>query len=72
MQKWRRWAVVASNLIQYALICTVCQEPVELETSMADDHGKAIHEKCYLGIVSKSRPHPKKTNFPLDFASASG
>jgi hypothetical protein len=27
-------------------ICSVCNEPVELETSKTDAHGKAVHEEC--------------------------
>jgi len=28
--------------------CPICREPVELETSKADEYGHAIHEECYL------------------------
>jgi hypothetical protein len=29
-------------------ICSVCQQPVRLETAKADENGKAVHEDCYL------------------------
>ena len=33
-------------------LCSLCNEAVELETSKADEDGKAIHEECYLVKVS--------------------
>src|SRR5437660_1338987 len=29
-------------------LCSLCNEAVELETSKADEDGKAIHEECYV------------------------
>jgi hypothetical protein len=29
-------------------ICPICNEIVELTSSMTDDNGKAIHEDCYV------------------------
>jgi len=28
-------------------ICSLCNEPVELETAKTDAHGNAVHEECY-------------------------
>jgi hypothetical protein len=28
--------------------CSICNEPVELETTKTDEYGKAIHEDCYV------------------------
>jgi hypothetical protein len=28
--------------------CSICNQPVDLETAKTDDHGKAVHEQCYL------------------------
>ena len=28
--------------------CVRCQKAIELENAWIDDHGKAIHAKCYL------------------------
>jgi hypothetical protein len=36
-------------------ICGICNEPVKLETSKADELGRAIHEGCYLLKVSLRR-----------------
>jgi len=29
-------------------ICPICNEPVEIATSNTDEHGKAVHEDCYV------------------------
>jgi hypothetical protein len=31
-----------------APICSVCKQPVRLETAKADENGEAVHEVCYL------------------------
>jgi hypothetical protein len=28
--------------------CSICNEPVELETAATDENGKAVHEDCYV------------------------
>lgn len=28
--------------------CSVCNKPVDLKTTKTDDHGKAVHEECYV------------------------
>jgi hypothetical protein len=33
------------------LLCRICGKPVAIETSKADDEGKAIHEDCYVKRV---------------------
>jgi hypothetical protein len=30
------------------ICCFVCNQPVELKTSMTDGQGRAVHEECYL------------------------
>jgi hypothetical protein len=30
------------------LVCSVCNELVELETTMIDESGKPVHEECYV------------------------
>lgn len=29
-------------------ICSVCKQPVRLETAKSDENGKAVHEDSYL------------------------
>jgi hypothetical protein len=33
------------------LPCSICKNPVPLETSNTDELGKAVHEKCYVLTV---------------------
>jgi hypothetical protein len=39
-------------------ICSLCNEPVELETSKTDENGRAVHEECYtLKMQSERTEH---------------
>jgi hypothetical protein len=38
-------------------LCPLCNEPVELENSITDEAGKAVHEDCYLQAL-KAAPAP--------------
>ena len=29
-------------------ICSICKEPVRLETAKTDENGQAVHEDCYV------------------------
>jgi hypothetical protein len=46
--------------------CSVCGRPVELETSKADEFGKAVHEECYVLKVRRRTPNL----FPLCLTGA--
>jgi formylmethanofuran dehydrogenase subunit E len=37
-----------SASIHHVLRCTICHEPVPVETAKTDSNGKAIHEECYM------------------------
>ena len=42
--------------------CSICNEPVELETAKTDEDGKTVHEDCYVGRMMRLReitPPPK-------------
>jgi hypothetical protein len=43
-------------------LCPICNEPVELENSKANENGKAVHEDCYVATlkVPPSPEPPKK------------
>jgi hypothetical protein len=30
------------------LLCTICNNPVPIETSRTDEYGQPVHEHCYL------------------------
>jgi len=37
--------------VQWRPECVLCKESVELEESMSDEYGQAIHEDCYVSTV---------------------
>lgn len=41
--------------MSYELSCAVCKEPVNLEESKTDEHGRAIHENCYILTVKNRK-----------------
>lgn len=34
--------------ILYLPFCPICNKPVPLEIANTDEHGRAVHEECYL------------------------
>jgi hypothetical protein len=45
---------------QIVLVCSICHQPVAIETSKTDEHGHAIHEDCYvlkLRLFQESKLH---------------
>jgi len=32
-------------------VCVICGDPVALESSKTDEHGRAVHEDCYVNIT---------------------
>ncbi len=42
--------------MSYTPICWVCKEPVTLEASKTDEHGRAIHENCYVWTFELRKP----------------
>jgi hypothetical protein len=37
-------------------ICPLCNQPVELGTSLTDDVGKVVHDGCLVGRVKERSP----------------
>lgn len=33
--------------------CAVCGDTVELESCKTDEHGQAVHQKCYIASLAK-------------------
>jgi len=41
---------------QQSLVCRICSSSIPLETSNTDEHGRAVHEECYVSAtISKFR-----------------
>jgi hypothetical protein len=39
--------------------CTICAKPLDLTVDLyADEHGKALHEDCYVKHIASSRRNP--------------
>lgn len=36
--------------------CQLCQQPVMLETARINEHGKAVHEECYVNALKNAKP----------------
>lgn len=45
--------------------CPICNEPVKLETAKANEHGKPVHEECYLASISGKAPPKTLAKPPL-------
>jgi hypothetical protein len=46
------------------LICSICNEPIRLETSKTDENGQSVHEDCYIQRLLASLndpPNPQHT-----------
>ena len=48
------------------IICSICEQPLPLESAKVDDHGRAVQEACYaqtIDISSKLVPRAQKGAF---------
>jgi hypothetical protein len=41
------------------LRCTICRQPVPVETAKTDSNGRAIHEECYMISVTGKTATPR-------------
>lgn len=48
--------LIKEGAMSYRPICAICQEPVGLEESKTDEHGKEVHENCYVWTVELKKP----------------
>jgi len=46
--------------------CAICKSPVNLEYSKADEHGKAVHEVCYVSKLVGERSIRKKMTWRVE------
>ena len=35
------------------VVCQICKKPVVLELARINEHGKAVHEDCYLNSLKQ-------------------
>lgn len=43
-------------VVPIVYICWVCGAPVSLEECKIDEHGEAVHEKCYVTMIAQHLP----------------
>jgi len=48
------------------VICQICKRPVSLESARIDEHGKAVHEECYVNALKALRLSPVDAAPPGD------
>ena len=46
------------------VICQICKKPVILEIARIDEHGKAVHEECYLKTIQAGHERPRVEDDP--------
>jgi hypothetical protein len=44
--------------------CQICKKPVVLETARINEHGKAVHEDCYVNSLKGLMPPPNTERPP--------
>jgi hypothetical protein len=51
-----RQEVPMADSSQTEICCSICNKPVDLETTKTDDDGKAVHAECYATMVATKHP----------------
>ena len=54
-----------SQLTAFALRCSICLHPVQVEMAKTDEVGEAIHELCYVLKLKVSLPRGDRSE-PID------
>jgi hypothetical protein len=44
--------------VRLQIHCSICNKLVDLENTKTDDHGKAVHEECYVLREALKNPQP--------------
>jgi hypothetical protein len=56
-----------SPIPQNVLRCTLCRQPVAVETAKTDGNGQAVHEECYtISVTGKTAGSGKRTGVQRD------
>ena len=58
------WRLLIPKILRFPT-CSLCNEPVELETAKTDENGDAVHEKCF---VVHTRPKKSPSRHALRMA----
>lgn len=52
-----------------SLNCSICNQPVDLETTKTDDYGNAVHEECYVMLCVSKTTTPHTTDREVKWGS---
>lgn len=53
-----------SRSLHNVLSCSICRQPVPLETAKTDGNGRAIHEECYIMSLSRETAASRTSSIP--------
>jgi hypothetical protein len=56
-----------SSSLRSSRLCWICGKAVDLETSKADEHGNAVHGRCYaakMALVEGTRSPDEERSLP--------
>lgn len=53
-----------SRSLHNVLTCTICHQPVPVETAKTDGNGHAIHEECYLVSLTGNTADSRRSSRP--------
>jgi hypothetical protein len=57
-------ASLHSASLHNVLHCTICHQPVPVETAKTDGNGRAIHEECYLMSLTADTAASRMNSIP--------
>ena len=60
----------AQEAPQRSLVCSICTESVLLETSNTDEHGRSVHEECYVRKTISRFRRRQRSSRPQNWLSA--
>jgi hypothetical protein len=51
-------------MIGQTITCRFCNKPVRLEDTRTDEEGKAVHEECYVKMITAPPTMPRSASEP--------
>jgi len=52
------------HTFRQSVVCSICSVPLPLETSRTDEHGKGVHEQCYVRRTISQLRAPSSIQLP--------
>ena len=51
-------------MIGQTIVCRLCKNPVKIEDTFTDEQGKAVHEECYVKMITVPSTMPSSGSEP--------